>query len=40
MKLHNNRELFSDAVLAASRDFKIVPALIEKDYYECFSPMK
>lgn len=31
--LHDDNELFGDIVIAASNDFKISPAIIEKDYY-------
>ena len=33
MKLHQNKELFSDAVLAASQRFNIPEIYIEKDYW-------
>jgi hypothetical protein len=32
MKLHENRELFQDAILAASQRFKLKEIYIEKDY--------
>ena len=31
--LHNNKELFSDIIIAASDTLNIAPAIIEKDYY-------
>ncbi len=31
--LHDNKELFSDAIIAASAELNIAPAIIEKDYY-------
>ena len=31
--LHNNKELFSDVIIAASNALNIAPAIIEKDYY-------
>lgn len=31
--LHDNKELFGDAILAASNTLNIAPAIIEKDYY-------
>lgn len=31
--LHNNKELFSDVIIAASTALNIAPAIIEKDYY-------
>ena len=31
--LHNNKELFSDIIIAASDTLNISPAIIEKDYY-------
>ena len=33
MMLHNDRETFYNTVLAVSRDLKISPSLVEKDYY-------
>ena len=33
MKLHNDKQAFSDTILSVSRELNIVPALIEKDYY-------
>ena len=33
MKLHENRELFQDAILAASQRFKLKEIYIEKDYW-------
>ena len=32
MKLHENKEEFLDLILTVSREYHIVPALIEKDY--------
>ena len=31
--LHNNKELFSDVIIATSNALNIAPAIIEKDYY-------
>jgi hypothetical protein len=33
MNLHQNAELFKDAVLAASQQFKIPEIYVEKDYW-------
>lgn len=32
-RLHDNKELFNDIILATSNALKIIPAIIEKDYY-------
>lgn len=32
-RLHDNKELFNDIILAASNALNIIPAIIEKDYY-------
>lgn len=33
MKLHNSKEDFHDAIIAASNHFRVSPAIVEKDYY-------
>jgi len=33
MKLHENKQLFKDAILGASQSFKIPEIYIEKDYW-------
>lgn len=33
MRLHDDKARFSDAVIAASAEFGIDPALVEKDYF-------
>ena len=33
MKLHEDKQAFSDTVLSVSRTFRMAPALVEKDYY-------
>ncbi|HNX16345.1 MAG TPA: nucleotidyl transferase AbiEii/AbiGii toxin family protein [Bacilli bacterium] len=33
MKLHENKEIFSDAIRQTSEHFKIDPSIILKDYY-------
>lgn len=32
-RLHDNKELFNDVILATSNSLNIIPAIIEKDYY-------
>jgi hypothetical protein len=34
MNLHNDKEIFRDAVIFASQHFKLPQSYIEKDYWE------
>jgi hypothetical protein len=33
MKLHNDKDIFNQAIRGASEYFKIEPSLVEKDYF-------
>ena len=35
MKLHKNREFFSNAIQATSQEFGMAPEFVEKDYWIC-----